>query len=284
MIELDANLSKIEATLGTGIDKYETLEGGMIGEVFKLELQDERTMVLKTSNTPMKIEADMLRHLKNESKLPVPEVYHSTENFILMEFIEGETLNDHDIESEAAEYLAELHSTKGYAFGFDYDTLTGPITQPNDYMGSWIEFFKNNRLLYMNKKALDSNSLSRSLYERINELSDRLSRILNEPESPSLIHGDVWKTNIIIRDDQIRAFLDPAIYYAHPEIELAYISFAGTFGDEFYENYDELSGIEDGFFEERCKIYQLYPLLVHAHLFDDDYPDMIDKKLDEIGF
>ncbi|MFP4184938.1 MAG: fructosamine kinase family protein [Thermoplasmata archaeon] len=284
MVELNDYLSRIEAILKTGIDKYETLEGGMIGEVFKLELQDERTMVLKTGDTPMKIEAAMLGHLKNESKLPVPEVYYSTENFILMEFIEGETLNDHDIESEAAEYLAKLHSIKEYGFGFDYDTLTGPIIQPNDYMGSWIEFFKNNRLLYMNKKALDSNSISRSLYERIIELSDRLSLILNEPESPSLIHGDVWKINIIVIGDQIQAFLDPAIYYAHPEIELSYISFAETFCDEFYKQYDERSGIEDGFFEERCKIYQLYPLLVHAHLFDDDDPYMIDKKLQEIEF
>lgn len=284
MIKLDFIFSKIEEILDTDIDRYEPLEGGMIGEVLKIELEDDRIMVLKMSDTPLNIEAEMLKYLENKSNLPVPEIYHSSKHFILMEFVEGHNLNEEDVEREAAEYIAELHEVKSSGFGFDFDTLTGPVIQPNDYMDSWTHFFKKNRLLYMNEKCLESNRIPCSIYERIDELSDHLSDMLTEPEKPSLIHGDVWKTNIIVREEKIQAFLDPAIYYAHPEIELSYISFSETFGDYFYERYDELSGIKEGFFEERCDVYNLYPLLVHAYLFGEDYPDMIDKKLKKIGF
>lgn len=284
MVELDQVFSNVEETLDTDIVRYKPLEGGMIGEVLKIDIQDGRTLVLKAGDTPLEIEADMLRYLKEQSNLPVPEIYRSSKDFILMEFVEGHNLDNEDVEREAAEILAETHSINGDGFGFDYDTLTGPVTQPNEYMDSWIEFFKENRLLYMNDKCLDSKSISQSLHQRIKKLSDHLSDILTEPDKPSLIHGDVWKTNIIVREENIRAFLDPAIYYAHPEIELAYISFADTFSEEFYEYYDELVGIDDGFFEERCGVYNLYPLLVHSHLFGKDYPEMISKKLREIGF
>ena len=284
MIKLDFIFSRIEEILDTDIDRYEPLEGGMIGEVLKIELEDGRIMALKMGDTQLNIEADMLKYLKNKSNLPVPETYHSSKHFILMEFVEGGNLNEEDVEREAAEYLAELHDVKGSSFGFDFDTLTGPIIQPNDYMDSWIQFFKKNRLLYMNEKCLESNRIPRAIYERIDELSDHLSDMLTEPDHPSLIHGDVWKTNIIVREERIQAFLDPAIYYAHPEIELAYISFAGTFDDDFYERYDELFGIKNGFFKERCDMYNLYPLLVHAYLFGEDYPEIISKKLKKIGF
>ncbi len=284
MVELDIILSEVEDLLDTDIDRYTPLKGGMIGEVVRIDLEDDRTMALKMGDTPFNIEARMLRFLKNNSALPVPEIYHHSEDLILMEYVEGHNLEEENVEREAAEYLSELHSVQGDKFGFDFDTLTGPVVQPNDYMESWIEFFKDKRLLYMNEKCFGSDSISRTIYDRIDELSEHLSEILREPDHPSLIHGDVWKTNIIVRDGKIKAFLDPAIYYAHPEIELAYISFAGTFGNEFYEIYDELYGIDEGFFEKRSDVYNLYPLLVHAYLFGEDYPQLIDNKLEKIGF
>lgn len=284
MVKLEMIFSKVEELLDVSIDGYTPLKGGMIGEVVRIDLEDDRTMVFKMGDTPLEIEARMLRYLNEETSIPVPDVFHYSENFILMEYVEGHNLNEEKLEKEAAEYLSELHSIEGDRFGFDFDTLTGPVVQPNDYIDSWIEFFKEKRLLYMNEKCFGSDTISRTIHDRIDKLSEHLSEILLEPDHPSLIHGDIWKTNIIVREGEIQTFLDPAIYYAHPEIELAYISFAGTFGNEFYEIYDELYGIDEGFFEERCDVYNLYPLLVHAYLFGEDYPEIISKKLKEIGF
>ncbi len=284
MIKTDFIFSKIEEVIDSEISEHSVLEGGMIGDVYRVDLKNGKSMILKMGDTPLDIEANMLRYLRKKTELPVPEVYHSSKNYILMEYVEGHNYREDGLEKEAAKFLSELHLMKNDRFGFDFDTLTGPIIQPNDYMDSWIDFFRENRLLYMNDKCFGSERISRSTYERVKELSNSLSEILIEPEKPSLIHGDVWKTNMIVKEGNIQAFLDPAIYFAHPEIELAYISFAETFNDKFYEYYDEISPIEEGFFEERCDVYNLYPLLVHAYLFGEDYPEMIDKKLKEIGF
>ena len=48
----------------------------------------------------------------------------------------------------------------------------------------------------------------------------RLPEWLDEPAAPALIHGDMWGGNVLTRNGRIAAFVDPAIYYADPEIEL----------------------------------------------------------------
>ena len=100
----------------------------------------------------------------------------------------------------------------------------------------------------------------------------------------ALIHGDVWTTNVLARAGRITAFLDPAIYYADPEIELAFIGLFGTFGRAFHEAYHSLRPIAPGFFEERRDLYNLYPLLVHVRLFGGSYVGQVERTLAGYGF
>ena len=108
--------------------------------------------------------------------------------------------------------------------------------------------------------------------------------ILCEPAHPSLLHGDLWSGNIIVGNDCISGFIDPAIYCGHPETELAFTTMFSTFSDPFFEAYEALSPLEPGFFAERCKIYNLYPTLVHVRLFGASYLPPIDRVLQELGY
>jgi aminoglycoside phosphotransferase len=66
--------------------------GGCIGEVYRVELEDGTTLVAKVDSdgtAHLDREAYMLRYLRAESDLPVPEVYHGSETLLLMEFVEG---------------------------------------------------------------------------------------------------------------------------------------------------------------------------------------------------
>jgi fructosamine-3-kinase len=119
---------------------------------------------------------------------------------------------------------------------------------------------------------------------RIERLCARLDEWLSEPERPSLLHGDVWTTNILADGDRITAFLDPAIYFGHPEIELAFTRLFGTFGRAFYDHYRQIRPIAPGFFEERCDFYNLYPLLVHVRLFGGSYVASVQHTLEQYGF
>jgi len=74
--------------------------------------------------------------------------------------------------------------------------------------------------MHMASAALSEGRLSQHLHDRLLRLATKLSELLREPEHPSLIHGDVWTTNVLAAPvagrDRITAFLDPAIYYGGP--------------------------------------------------------------------
>jgi len=105
-----------------------------------------------------------------------------------------------------------------------------------------------------------------------------------EPVRPSLIHGDMWGGNVLAANGMITGFIDPALYFADPEIELAFTTLFSTFGDTFFSRYNEHRPLAPGFFEERRDLYNLYPLLVHVRLFGGSYVDSVDGILRKFGF
>ena len=275
----------VEAALGERLLSARPLGGGCIGEVYRAELSDGSAVVAKVDRggeANLGREGYMLRYLGEKSELPVPEVYHSSEHLLLMEFVEGGG-DFSRAEGHAAELLAALHEITADAYGHERDTLIGSLSQPNPWTTSWIEFFREQRLLYAARVAREAGRLPAELHRRVEDLSGRLDGIIGEPGRPALIHGDVWCGNVLARGDRVSAFLDPAIYHADPEMELAYISLFNSFGPRFFERYGELREIRAGFFEERRQLYALYPLLVHVYYFGGSYVSSVDSTLRRFG-
>jgi fructosamine-3-kinase len=187
------------------------------------------------------------------------------------------------VERHAAELLAALHGVTAPTYGLERDTLIGPLPQPNPESPRWLPFFREQRLLYMARVALDVGRLSAGLMRRVERLAGRLERWIEAPARPSLIHGDVWTGNVLAGDGRVAGFVDPAIYYADPEIELAFATLFGTFGDPFFARYGELRPLRSGFFEARRDLYNLYPLLVHVRLFGGAYVASVERTLDRFG-
>ena len=77
--------------------------------------------------------------------------------------------------------------------------------------------------------------------------------------------------------------MDPAIYCGSPEIELAFGTLFGTFGEAFFEAYASAMPLEPGFHELRLGLYNLYPRLVHVRLFGSSYLAGIDATLARLG-
>ena len=73
--------------------------------------------------------------------------------------------------------------------------------------------------------------------------------------------------------------IDPAVYYGHREIELAFTTLFGGFDQSFYHAYNEEFPLAQGY-EDRFDIYNLYPLLVHVNLFGSSYLSGIQTILD----
>jgi fructosamine-3-kinase len=276
----------VEVVLGERLLSARPMSGGCIGEVYRAELSDGTSVVAKVDRSgepQLEREAYMLRYLREKSELPVPEVYHFSGALLLMEFMPGGG-NLSGAQEHAAELLVTLHDITAGAYGHERDTLIGSLSQPNPWTDSWVEFFRDQRLLYLAEVASEADRLPANLRGRVEGLAGRLAEILEEPERPALIHGDAWSGNVLAEGNRITAFLDPAIYHADPEIELAFISLFDSFGKPFFERYHELRPIKEGFFEERRHLYSLYPLLVHVYFFGGHYVGSVEGTLDQLGF
>ena len=264
----------VEGALGERLQSARPLGGGCIGEVYRVELEDGTPLVAKVdreSESHLEREAYMLRYLGEKSELPVPEVYHGSETLLLMQFIEGSSSFSDGAERHAAELLAALHGITADVYGHERDTLIGSLDQPNPPTESWTEFFRDHRLLYMARVAHEAGRLPMEDVRRVQRLAERLDDLIGDPNPPALVHGDVWSANVLAEGDRITAFLDPALYYADPEIELAFISLFNSFGDVFLRRYAEIRSIDRAFFDTRRDLYNLYPLLVHTYYFGGGY-------------
>ena len=278
-------VARVETALDEEVVETETLEGGMIGDVYRVELAG-RTIVAKIGDHSLVTEGRMLRYLAEESALPVPAVHHVDEELLCIEYIEGSSTITPAVERDAARQLAELHAVGGRAFGFPFDTLTGPVPQPNPWTERWIPFYREQRVRSILDRAKAASTIPDALATRVEQVCADCEALLTAPERPALLHGDVWRTNLLTDGERVTAFLDPACSYGHPEIELAYADWTETFGDPFFETYQRERGIDlgDGFWDRRRFVYRLYPLLVHVHLFGGEYPDELAETLDHLGY
>lgn len=271
----------VEAALGRRPTAVRPLPGGCIAEVVKLEFGDggDPVVAKRAAEGGLATEAYMLSLLGDRSELPVPQVLHDADDLLLMSYLDGDTGLSAEAQRDAAHHVAALHAVAGPSFGLERDTLIGPLHQPNPESERWIDFFRDHRLLYMAERAYEAGNLSAAQRGAVERLAGKLEAYLEEPSQPALIHGDMWTGNVLARNGRIAGFVDPAVYYAHPEIELAFSTLFGTYGRPFFERYAELTELRPGFFEVRRDIYNLYPLLVHATLFGAGYAAQVQRTV-----
>lgn len=262
---------KLRAHFGEGASSLRPLSGGCVGEVYGLEAGGERyaLKVDRQRTGALAVEGKMLDYLNQRTALPTPRAIAYDADFLLMSWVEGGSGGGAD--THAADLLAELHDLSADAFGFDFDTVIAALRQPNPWTPRWLDFFAEHRVVEMAKQAFDAGNLPGELMRRAERLAGRLDQWLDEPERPGLVHGDVWGGNVMGSGGRITGFIDPALYFADPEVELAFITLFSTFGDAFFSRYAERRGLSPHFWEVKRDLYNLYPLLVHARLFGGGY-------------
>lgn len=273
---------RIEACIGAPIARVSALSGGCIAQVMRVESAAGARVVVKAGSPgdALDIEGRSLTLLNREGGLPTPAVHLSEPDLLVMESMPAGGAITADVERHAADLIARLHDATAPRFGLDFDVRIGSLPQPNTGSRSSVDFFRDQRLLYMGRSALDAGRLPPRLFGMLESLAGRLDAHIGEPPAPALLHGDLWTGNVLAADGRVSGFIDPAIYYGHPEMDLAFSTLFGTFGDAFFDRYREHRPVDyAGFVEARRDICNLYPLLVHVRLFGGAYTGAVERIL-----
>jgi protein-ribulosamine 3-kinase len=146
--------------------------------------------------------------------------------------------------------LSRLHQVKAGRFGLDTHCYFGPLYQENTPVDSWPEFYAGRRLLPGLKMAVDSGNLPLSLAGQLGMVIARLPRLCGPEVIPSLIHGDAQQNNFI-SSEQGAYIIDPAAYFGHPEMDLAWLDAFQPVPQDVFDGYQEQSPIDPGFWERR---------------------------------
>lgn len=285
--EADRLRRRIEDRAGHPISDLRPYARGQNANLYLIDLTDDRRMIAKLSRVEspgqprpsLEHEGWMLDYLARKSTLPVPKVHWYDTHIILMDFIENSGMITREVQYDAATHLAALHETQSDFFGLERDTDIGLLPQKNAYDLNWVNFYRDQRLLPMARLALDAKGIEADILPRIETLAAKLSSYIPSRPQVSLIHGDLWGGNVLIGKGRISAFIDPAIYYADSEMDLAFIRLFHTFGDDFFDQYSALRSISPEFETSTRYIYSLYPLLIQASTAGGKAQDDIVKIL-----
>ena len=164
-------------------------------------------------------EAQQLKILGENTSVKMPKVYftYSDDEIALlsMSFIDGKNALDTSFlfksksqkqafANEVIDGMLQWHSVKGEKYGYlenaDYD--------------SWKEFYIENKVsrdLAGLKKLMDEGNFSKKNYDLLCRGLDIFKEVVDEPESPVLIHGDLNIMNIMAdpKNMKLTGFIDP---------------------------------------------------------------------------
>jgi fructosamine-3-kinase len=98
---------------------------------------------------------------------------------------------------------------------------------------------------------------------------ERLDELV-PPGPPSLLHGDLWWGNVLWGADGQAHLIDPSVHGGHAEEDLAMLALFGSVPPRLIGAYLEGHPLPDGW-EDRVRLWQLYPLLVHTVVFGGGY-------------
>jgi len=223
-------------------------------------------------------EAQGLDLLRKSTFLKVPEVYGygrvEDYNYLLTEFLAGGKKQTNYWENLGIG-LAHLHLTQRETFGLESDNFIASLYQKNPDTEDWLDFFIEQRLEPLLGKAYFDRLIPLDFLKKFQEIYPKLEGIFPK-EKPSLVHGDLWSGNVIPTDSGEPSLIDPAIYFGHREMDLAFSRLFGGFDRQFYDSYESALPLEPEF-ESRIGVYNLYPLLVHLNLFGEAYLPGIQK-------
>ena len=171
--------------------------------------------------------------------------------------------------------LAQIHRTKGQQFGLETHNYFGPLYQDNRPLADWPTFYAERRIWPRLVGAINAGHMPSEVIRKVETVILRLPHLCGPDFAPTLLHGDAQQNNFISTEEGA-IVIDPAVYYGHPEMDLAYVDYFRPVPDDIFIGYQELLPIDSGF-RERRELWRLYGYLAIVEVEGADYlPQLVD--------
>jgi len=216
------------------------------------------------------------KELTENKYLFIPKLFSASENTLEIEQIEIISSTT-KLSKNLGVGLAQLHQKVYKNYGYDKDNFIGLNPQKNELSQNWGDFFITYRLLFQ-IELIKNDNIKEQFKTILNKNSKKLETFLNETcEHPSLVHGDLWSGNVLYASNKVY-LIDPAIYYADREVDIAMSEMFGGFSKEFYNSYNKTYPLSKEY-EKKKIIYNLYHYLNHYNLFGNSYLSSCESAL-----
>jgi fructosamine-3-kinase len=249
----------------------ERLTSGNINQAFRLTTSRKISVILKqndgTQPRMFECEAAGLNALA-DAGMRTPEVLAVGADFLVLEDLGSDSTKVPDWE-QLGRMIAHLHSHHSAQFGFHDDNYLGSLPQINSWMDNGHEFFGQNRVLRYLREERCAAVLTPQDRQALERLVQRLPDLV--PEQPAcLLHGDLWHTNIMVDLQGKTALIDPAVYYGWAEAELSMTRQYGVVPPVFFDAYNEVNPLEQGWWE-RLELLTIRQCMAVLAFFGNQY-------------
>ena len=173
--------TSVARALGVAVGASHPIGGGDVGEGWRLELADGRTVYAKTrAGAPdglFAAEAAGLRWLAAASALPVPAVLAVADGpdddppVLVLPWIQPHR-HGHRDEEALGRGLAMLHRAGAPSYGFNGPGFIGPLPLDNRNAATWAEFWWVRRIEPFLRLAVDAGALDADGAAEIADLED----------------------------------------------------------------------------------------------------------------
>jgi fructosamine-3-kinase len=157
-------------------------------------------------------EARGLAAIAATATIATPAVLRCNDRELVTEFITAGQPSKDGWETLGRQ-LARMHAVAQSRFGFEGDNYCGATPQINTPCRDGFEFFAEYRLNYQARLARDNDLLDETDVNQVASIARQLPELV-PVQPPALLHGDLWRGNVLFGSGGTVYLIDPSCYVA----------------------------------------------------------------------
>ena len=215
-------------------------------------------------------EAEGLQALGSSGTVAVPVVHYVDAGSLIMEALRPTHEENHVFWEQLGEDIASLQaSTRAERHGWFHDNWLGGLPQRNTWDSDGHRFFAEHRVQRYLEEPRVRQILTAADLKAVDRFCHRLPELIPST-APVLLHGDLWRDNVLTGPSGRPAVIDPAIWYGWPEVDVStmWLLPRPAASDRFFSTWEAIVRPEPGW-TDRARLLNVREMLSVLAQFGD---------------